>query len=339
MPRCRTRWLSAFLSYGEWMCGHEELRHCRSLDDVRSWFAQPSVGTVETAAAPFWRLLGRVAPGARVVTLRRDPAAVAASLARAGLVFDGDVMVRLLERIERKLDQIERRLPDVLALRFEDLADEAVCARLFWHCLGLPHDSAWWEHVAAINLQVSVPRMVLYASAYAQQTEKLRRMARHEVLRGFRRPVELDGVTFQQELLWDAFRDGVQAMSDECVMLGEQPEAWRQMNMPLLDRLEQKGALHIYTARSNGRMFGYVVTALGEAFHALDQVEAEQVSFYADPGWPGLGRKLQHAAIEDLRRSGVNRVMMFQPDETRVGLVYRRLGAKQTGQRYVLELQ
>ena len=50
------------------------------------------------------------------------------------------------------------------------------------------------------------------------------------------------------------------------------------------------------------------------------------------------GRKLQHAACQDLRRRGVNRVLMFQPDSTRVGLLYRRLGAKETGQRYVLEL-
>lgn len=339
MPRSRTKWLSTFLSYGPFLCGHDELRHCRSLDDIRSWFAQPHTGTVETAAAPFWRLLERLVPGARVVTLKNDPATVTASLARAGLVFDEPVMLRLMQRLLRKLEQIEERLPDVLSLWAEDLSRESWCGDVFEHCLGIQHDPEWYDRIAPVNIQADLPRMVLYANAYAQQTEKLRRMARHEVLRGFRRPVELDGVTFQQEPLAQAYRDGAQAMSDECMMLGEYPEAWQQMNIPLLERLEEKGALHIYTARSNGRMFGYVVTALGEAFHAMDQVEAEQVSFYADPSWPGLGRKLQHAAIEDLRRSGVNRVMMFQPDETRVGLVYRRLGAKQTGQRYVLELQ
>src|SRR4029077_20457753 len=160
------------------------------------------------------------------------------------------------------------------------------------------------------------------------------------LLRQFRRPVEMDGVTFQQEPLAQAFSDpdGMRLMAEECVQIGEYPEAWQHMNIPLLERLEANGALHIYTARSNGRMFGYVVTAIGEAFHGRDQLEADQVSFFADPSWPGLGRKLQHASIEDLRASGINRVMMFQPDETRVGLVYRRLGARQTGQRYVLEL-
>lgn len=339
MPRSRSKWLSCFLNYGPWQCGHDELRHCRSLDDVKSWLTQPCTGTVETAAAPFWRLLERFAPEARVVTVRRHVPAVAASLARAGLVFDGLMMERLLWGIERKLDQIEARLPQVLSVTFDDLADENACAAVFQHCLGLPHDHDWWQRVAPLNLQADLSRMLGYLAAHGQQIEKLRRIARHEILRSFRRPVELDGVTFQQEGLHQAFHDGERLMTDECVALGEYPEAWQNMNIPLLERLEARGNLHVYTARSNGRMFGYLMSALGEAFHGYDQLEAEQVAFYADPGWPGLGRKLQHAAIEDLRAKGVDRVMMFQPDATRVGLVYRRLGAKQTGQRFVLELQ
>jgi hypothetical protein len=335
MPRSRSRWLAAFLTCGNWQCAHEEVRHCRSLDDVRSWFAQPYTGTVETAAAPFWRLLPQ---GVRVATVRRPVPEVLASLAGAGLTFDPAVMTRLLTRMERKLDQIERRLPNVLSVRFADLANEATCAQVFEHCLGLPHDHAWWAAVSPINLQASLPFMLRYLAAYAPQIEKLRRVVRHETLRRFRRPVELDGITYQQEPFARAFQDAERLMADECVMLGAHPEAWQDMNVPLLERLEAKGCLHVYTARSNGRMFGYLLSAIGEAFHARDELEAEQVSFFADPSWPGLGRKLQHASIDDLRAKGVTRVMMFQPDETRVGLVYRRLGAHQAGQRFVMEL-
>src|SRR5215472_8322044 len=109
LPRCRTAWLSKFLSYGQWQFSHDELRHCRSLDDVRSWLAQPYTGTVETAAAPFWRLLERYSPEARIVTLRRPVAAVAASLARGGLCVD-DAVMRRLQMADRKLEQIEHRL-------------------------------------------------------------------------------------------------------------------------------------------------------------------------------------------------------------------------------------
>jgi hypothetical protein len=336
LPRCRTAWLARFLTYGDWHTGHDEIRHCRSLEDVTSWLAQPCTGTVETAAAPFWRLLPA---DVRVVTVRRPVPEVVASLARTGITFDAAVMTRLIERVERKLDQIEHRLPGVLSVRFADLADEATCARVFEHCLGLPHDPVWWAAASAVNIQISVPHMMRYFAAYAPQIEKLRRLARHEMLRSLRRPVELDGVTFQQEPFEVAWRDAKQLASDECVILGEYPEAWEHMNVPLLERLEAMGSLHVYTARSNGRMFGYLMSAIGEAFHARDQLEAEQVSFFADPNWPGLGRKLQHAAVDDLRAKGVQRVMMFQPDSTRVGLLYRRLGARQTGQRYVMELQ
>jgi len=340
-PRSRTTWLSAWLAYGGWQCGHDELRHCRSLDDVRSWLAQPQTGTVETAAAPFWRLLERYSPEARIVTLRRPVAAVAASLARGGLCVD-DAVMRRLQMADRKLEQIEHRLAGrVFPLRYEELDSEAACAELFTYCLGMPHDKVWWRACAAVNIQTSIPHTLRYAAAHAVQVEKLRRVAWWEMLRGLRRPAAMDGVTFGQETLAQSFcdPDGMRLMSEECVQLGAAPEAWLGMNLPLLERLEALDRLHIMTARSNGRMFGYLVTALGESFHAMGQLEADQVSYFADPTWPGLGRKLQHAAIDDLRAKGVNRVLMFQPDGTRVGLVYRRLGAKQTGQRYVLELQ
>ena len=320
------------------MCGHDEMRHVRSMEDVRCWFSAPCTGSVETAAAPFWRLLPA---GVRVVTVHRPVDEILPSLRRAGMQFDEAIMRRHLAYLASKLRQIERRLPDVLSLSYADLATEEGCARLFEHCLPYQHDSAWWQAMAPINMQINLGHALHWFAAYRVPMEKTRRIARWEMLRGLRRPVAMDGVVFQQETLAQAFsdRDGQRLMGDECAVLGEYPEAWQHMNIPLLQRLEEKGALHIMTARSNGRMFGYVVSALGEAFFALDQCEAEQVAFFADPSWPGLGRKLQHASIEDLRARGVNRVMMFQPDETRVGLVYRRLGAKQTGQRYVLELQ
>jgi len=56
-PRGRTFWLSRYLSYRDWACDHEMSRYIRSLADIKSWFRQPCVGTVETAAAAFWRLL------------------------------------------------------------------------------------------------------------------------------------------------------------------------------------------------------------------------------------------------------------------------------------------
>jgi hypothetical protein len=303
---------------------------------VRSWLAQPFTGTVETAGAPFWRLIPE---GVTVAIIRRPLDEVMASLWRGGLQFDPVTMAKHLGAIDAKLGQFAHRRPGVLQTTFTELGTEEGCARLFEHCLPYRHDPAWWQALAPVNMQVSIPHMRNYYYAHGPQLEKLRLLARHEMLRKFRRPIVLEGITFQQETLTQVLPDLGGPAGEECVALGEAPEIWPQlMNMPLLRRLEDGGGLHIMTARSNGRMFGYLVSALGEAFHAEHQIEAEQAWFYADPTWPGLGRKLQHASIEDLRSKGVNRVMMLNLDGSRVGSLYRRLGARETGQRFVLEL-
>ena len=172
MPRARSFWLSRDLSAGGWHCGHDEARHFRSLDDVRSWLAQPLTGTVETAAAPFWRLAMELAPDARVVVLRRPVPEVVDSLARFG--FDPAVMRPVIERHDAKLAQIAARWPGALSVDSADLDNEATCARVFEHCTGLAHAPAWWRALAPLNLQYDMAAMVRYALAYAPQIERLR---------------------------------------------------------------------------------------------------------------------------------------------------------------------
>lgn len=297
----------------------------------------PFTGTVETGGAPFWRLLPE---GVTVAVIRRPLDEVMASLWRGGLQFDAVTMAKHLGAQDAKLRQFVKRREGVLETTFAELGTEDGCRRIWEHCLPYPWDAGWWQYSSPVNVQVSLPHARNYFFAHAPQLERLRLLARHEMLRRFRRPVEMDGIVFGRETLAEIMPDLDGPAGDECVALGEPPEVWPElMNVPLLRRLEAGGGLHIMTARSNGRMFGYLVSALGEAFHAAGQIEAEQAWFYADPSWPGLGRKLQHASIEDLRSRGVNRVMMLNLDGSRIGSLYRRLGARQTGQRYVLELK
>lgn len=166
LPRSRTAWLSRFLSYQNWHCGHEEVRHCRSFDDVKSWLDQMCIGTVETAAAPFWRLLP---PETRIVTVRRPPADVMLSLSAPGFAVDPLVMLPVLRRADAKLDQIEARLPGVLSVRYADLATEATCAAVFEHCLPYRHDPRWWAKCDAVNVQINVEPILRYFAAYQPQ--------------------------------------------------------------------------------------------------------------------------------------------------------------------------
>jgi hypothetical protein len=160
LPRSRTYWLSKFLTYGNWTCGHDEIRHARSLSDVQAWLARPRTGTAETAAALFWRVLRRLAPHARVVVLRRDPSAVFASLLRLPVEFDAAIMVQQLRRLDAALDEVAACWPGALSVAFEDLRHEATCAAVFEHCLGLSHDHAWWASLAESNLQADIPALL-----------------------------------------------------------------------------------------------------------------------------------------------------------------------------------
>ena len=169
LPRSRTYWLSKFLTYGDWYCGHDELRHLRSLDDVASWFKLPRTGTVETAAAPFWRLV----PPLRSVTVRRPVDEVVASIQQFGFHLNWDGFTRYMRMLDYKLNQIEKRVPNVLRVTFDELQTEAACQSVFEHCLPYQRDSAWWQAMAPINLQCHFHHIMLYMQAYEPQLLKL----------------------------------------------------------------------------------------------------------------------------------------------------------------------
>lgn len=339
MPRSRTKWLSAFLSYSDWQCGHDQIAHCRSLDDVASWLAQPCTGTVETAAAPFWRLLRS---DVRVVTLRRPVADVVASHARAGLVFEDAVMTRLMERAERKLDQIEARVPGVLAMTFEELGTETGCARVFEHCLGLPHDHAWWAACDAINIQINMGHMLRHFVAHKPQLDKLAKVAKHRCIAAMtREPREIDGVTFQHEPFRVFYRDATHLFAEHLTQTGQSPDDHARKNIALLEMLDDAGMLQTMTARMNGRMFGYLQTVIGPTLDAPDVSQAWHTIFFASPDIRGLGMKLQRAAVAALRERGVNEVIMragHRGSGPRLGTFYRRLGAEDFGRLYRMEL-
>lgn len=169
LPRSRTFWLSKFLTYGDWYCGHDELRHVRTLADAQSWLTQPLTGTVETAAAPFWRLIPR---HARVVIVRRPVDQVVQSMMAsmpAG-VFDREGMMRLIVRQDKKLDQVARRL-NCVQVGFEHLNSERVCRELFEYCLPYDFDAAWWRAVSAANFQINMPAFMRYIIAHKPQID------------------------------------------------------------------------------------------------------------------------------------------------------------------------
>ena len=344
LPRSRTAWLSHFLSYGGWLCGHDEARHMRGLGDVKAWFAQPNTGTVETAIAHWWRLLPSLAPHAKVVVIRRPVAEVVDSLMRIpGCQFNRALIASAMTRLDRKLEQIATRIPGALSVGYADLDSEEVCAQIFEHCLPYEHDSARWQALAPINIQINMPALIRYSQAYAPALEKLAANATHKshALLAMRRPVQADGMTFQVEGFDPWLADAQHLLAEHHAQIGESPDNWRNKNIPLLRAIDEMGMMQITTARSNGRMFGYLMTLLTPSLAAEGVLSAVNTAFFADPACPGLGLKLQREALASFKERGVGEVLWETNTVgggNRIGSIYRRLGAEEKGSVYRLRL-
>jgi len=343
LPRSRTYWLSRFLTYGEWTCGHDEIRHLRSLHDARAWFEQARVGTIETAAAPFWRSLREYAPEARIAVVRRPVEDVLESLSGIGLQFDPAFMRSHLTRLDCKLDQIEARVPECLSLTFNELQTVAGCVKIFEHCLPYRFDAGWWSHLAPINLQINFAAMLRYYRAYQPQLEKLALTAKQRTLAAMvRKPAEMDGVTIQAEPFDTFYQDGHGLFAEHLVQVGEAPDAFAEKNIELMQVLDRLGCMHIVTARSNGRMFGYLMSILSPSLEKRDLMTAVQTAFYVSPDFRGLGPKMQRWSIDDLRSRGVGEIYMragTRGSGPRMGSLYRRMGATNTGELFMIDLK
>jgi GNAT superfamily N-acetyltransferase len=346
LPRSRTYWLSKFLSYGDWFCAHDQAAFVRSVDDVQSWLSVSDAGSTETGAAPWWRLARHYRPDLKIAVVRRDPAAVIERLMRFG-GFDRPRLAALIARYDRALDSAARA-PGCLSVAYEDLNSEATCARLFEHCLELPFDRAWWAALAVQDLQVNFRWQMQYGMANRAQlaaTAKLcARAQRYFCLRRQVAPEpDADGVVIQEESFPVWWRDGQDLIAAHCVAIGEPSDAVQRMNVPLWERVNRAGAVQIMTARLNGRMVGYLTALLVPSFEVRDMLLATQFSFFVHPDAAGLkvGRRLQHAAIERARGKGAAKMYFragVRGDGPRLGNLYKRLGGRDYGQLYELDL-
>jgi hypothetical protein len=348
LPRSRTAWLSRFLTYREWICGHEDLRHLRGLEDAKSWLSQPFTGSAETAGAPFWRLLPRFAPEARVVVVRRPVDQVVASLLRLDTLgagaFDPVRLERAMRRLDAKLEQVAARWPGALHVDFSDLDREDVCARIFEHCLPYPHDPKWWGMLANVNLQASMAGLMRYMTAFGPQMQRVSLQAKQAMLSdlAIKPIVPMDGVEFSVEPFETFYRDCQELFAEHLCEVGESPLAFAEKNIELMNAIDKGGQMQVMVARSNGKPFGYLMSEVSPSRERRDLVSAVHTTFFASKAIPGLGLKLQREALRVLKARGVGEVWFRagpRGDGPRMGTLYRRLGAADDGALYRLNLQ
>jgi hypothetical protein len=339
LPRSRTKWLSAFLTYGDWLCGHDELRYLRSMDDIASWFAQPCTGTVETAAAPFWRM----AKDIKTIVIRRPADEVIQSLIALGLPFDQNALVASIRKLDHKMDQIESRVLGVVSIPYDQLKSEQVCAELFEHCLPYKHDSNRWKMMESMNLQINMGHLVRYYQAHAPQLTKLVKVVKHRTIAAMSREKiaqQDDGLIIHEESLAAVLRDGEKLFAEHVVQVGEAPDGFMDKNYPLMQRLEDLGCLQVMTARCNGRLFGYLMSVMAPSLESPNLMTAIQTTFFASPVFRNLGMKLQRASVAALHDKGIDQIFFHagvRGAGPRLGTMYRRLGATDFGQMYKLD--
>jgi hypothetical protein len=252
-----------------------------------------------------------------------------------------DRFARDMRRLDHKLDQIEKRVPGVLRVTFEELATEAGCRAVFEHCLPYKHDAGWWRTWAPVNLQANLPAIVRYAEAFGPQVERANAAAKAAMLAAIakRRSPDLEGMTFQQEMWEPFFRDG-QALFEANSPVAGTGTNYRSKNLPFFKMLAQMGSLMITTARCNGRMFGYTLTATGPSLDTPDEMIGMHLMTFASPEFPGLGFKMVRAANKALKERGVADVMYRVGDgQEKLHAFYRRMGAQERCHEYFLRLQ
>ena len=345
LPRSRSYWLSKFLSYGHCTCGHDQARFIRSVEDVKSLLSVDYTGSVETAAAPWWRLARHYRPDLKIAVIRRDRYEVIESLMRFGY-FDRTKLIKAIDRQDRALDSAGKA-PDAISICYEDLATQAACARLFEHCLETPFNLAYWMEFAGQNLQINLRAQLAYfqanqrqigaaakSCAKAQRYVCLRRQANSQP--------DPDGIVIQEEDYATWLRDAQALLAAHCQAIGLTADAAQHMNLPLWDQVTRAGVAQIMTARLNGRMLGYLTAVLVPSFEAQHTV-CTQVSLFvsADAAGMRLGQRLQRACVVRARERGAKRMQMragVRADGPRLGALYKRMGAESLGTLYELDI-
>lgn len=334
LPRSRTRWLSEFLSFPPWRCTHEEARHLRSMEDVKSWAKQPFVGSAETAVGSFWRLIPQ---DVRVVVVRRGISEVVASLRRVMTCPPSESSLSsFVSKLDSKLTQISSRLEGVLNITYDELGSAEGASRVFEFALGTQMPPEWYALLAPVNIQEPFVTFERYAAAYAPQLRRMASLAKGEILRDMAlRAKPIDPSVILVEEPFDKFlHDGVALFAEHANVVGEVPEGFRYKNIPLLRALAAQGSLQVVTARSNGRMFGYLMAEIAPSRESPTRVMATETLYFASGDFPGLGMKLQREALRALRAKGVSEVW-FRAGErgagSRIETMYRRLGASPAG--------
>ena len=188
--------------------------------------------------------------------------------------------------------------------------------------------------------------VVFHCIHNVSRTGKVEELERHQ-LPGFEEHLRVveecdDGVTLHEESFATFWRDGQALFAEHAAEVGPREGVTLDPNVALIERLDSAGAVQIVTARSNGRMFGYLASIIGPSLEDASMTVATQTVFFVSPDFRGLGPRMQRRSIALLRAKGVGEVIMragVRGCGPKAASLYRRLGAEPFGELFSLVLK
>lgn len=293
MPRSRTAWLSTWLSYGPWRCTHDAVAGCDTFADVEALLRRPYSGICETGFNFAARAMFRLVQEARVVVVRRDPAAVECSLARLGWKLPAE----WYEEQGRMLDRAAA-LPGALTVDFDDLGREETAAAIFTHCLGLPFDRAWWEQHERQNIQ---------ADFAACLTLGQNRRPYYAAMAAEAAAVAAEMPAVQNES-WDQFfADAKPLFAEHYAEAGPVERLGYDPDFAIAAKASRLGMLQITTARTAaGRLVGYLLCQVENHVEDRRVLRGIQIPFFIRRAYRGpLALKMHRFMRASLAARGV----------------------------------
>lgn len=185
LPRSRTAWLADFLTYRDWKCHHEIAITLRDPSDIAGVFAGRT-GAVETGIAQGHWLVDHYVPDIKTVVVRRSVEDVVQSMLAIELhgvaTYDEAKLRKVMLYGEKMLEQIADK-PGVLVVNHDDLDREETCREIFEFCLPYRFDHDWWAFKCAVNVQVSVPELLLYYQQNRVEIERFKSACKSDLRR------------------------------------------------------------------------------------------------------------------------------------------------------------
>lgn len=327
LPRSRTAWLTQFLRYNGWQCGHEQSIAMRHVDDIRAYFAQNDgrIGAVETSAAPGWRVIEKHVPNLRRVVIRRPVADVMVSLRALELgAIDWDLMQKKLDYLDRMLAQIAGQ-PGVLSIHYADLMGMDACAALFEHCLGYAFDRNHWLALACHNIQIDLPAMFAHYQSIKEQVDSFQSEMWSE-LRSGREQLVIGEET------WDSFvRDAKSLIDAHYSEVGAINGLPFNPNYALGSLVWNAGGLQITGARLAGKLVAYLLFLIEPDPESIGILNGVQLPIFVQQDHRGrIGKLLHDDAIHRLKARGVQQLILragVRGCGPKLASLYQRLGA------------